>query len=161
MPVAYFYFAKMKEDERILAYIARVRQLASDLKSMSVDIDDAEISMTVLSGLPDRFQNLIVATDETNEDNLILDFLKSQLIQEEQRLSERTPKNTYSVDPALTTYRRQSTKGGKFCNYCRMRNHIERYCYKKRDDLAASNHATKNNSTSHEERLVEGKQEWC
>ncbi len=53
----------MLADERILAYTKRIRQLASTLKSMGVEIDDKEVAMAVLKGLPERFNNLISVLD--------------------------------------------------------------------------------------------------
>ncbi len=45
----------MHEDEQIIPYITRLRQLASTLESMGVEIDDKEMAMAVLSGLSERF----------------------------------------------------------------------------------------------------------
>ncbi len=68
-----FYTATMPEDENTLAFTNRIRQLASALKSMGVDIDDKEIAMAVLNGLPERFNNLISALDALgNEDEASL-----------------------------------------------------------------------------------------
>ncbi len=39
----------------MLVYINRVRQTASVLQSMDVTIDDKEMAMAVLNGLPSRF----------------------------------------------------------------------------------------------------------
>lgn len=50
-----FYSSQIKDDERIVGYITRVGPNASDLKGRSVDIEDEEIAMTILSGLPDLF----------------------------------------------------------------------------------------------------------
>ena len=50
-------------NEKVLAYINPVKRLATRLKSMKVDIDDKEIAMAVLNGLPARFESLIVALD--------------------------------------------------------------------------------------------------
>ncbi len=55
----------MREDENILAFTNRIRQLASTLKSMGVNIDDKE--MAVLNRLPERFNSLISALDALGE----------------------------------------------------------------------------------------------
>ncbi len=49
-----FYTSTMQEDENILAFTNRIRQLASTLKSMGVNIDDKE--MAVLNRLPETLQ---------------------------------------------------------------------------------------------------------
>lgn len=58
------------------------------MKSMDVTIDDANIAMTVLNGLSDKYKQLIVAVDTTQEKNLSLELVKSLLLQEQQRPSE-------------------------------------------------------------------------
>lgn len=58
-----FYTAKMHDGENCRSFSARIRQLASTLKTMSVDISDEEMGMALLCGLPDRFDGLISALD--------------------------------------------------------------------------------------------------
>ncbi|CDF33464.1 unnamed protein product [Chondrus crispus] len=57
-----FYTVSMLPSEKVLVFINRVKQLAARLQSMSVEIDDKEIAMAVLNGLPPRFDNLITAS---------------------------------------------------------------------------------------------------
>lgn len=51
----------MNENEKVLMISARIRQLASSLKSMGVDIDHKELATDLLNGPPDRLDNLISA----------------------------------------------------------------------------------------------------
>ena len=80
-----FYTVSMLPSEKVLVFINRVKQLAATLQSMSVEIDDKEIAMAVLNGLPPRFHSLIVALDAPgNEDKVFgLEFVNSRLLQEE------------------------------------------------------------------------------
>eukprot|EP00171_Calliarthron_tuberculosum_P002491 IDg2491t1 len=50
-----FYTANMRDIEKIRQFANRIRQLASTLRSMSVDIDDNEMEIALLNGLPNRF----------------------------------------------------------------------------------------------------------
>ncbi|CDF34864.1 unnamed protein product [Chondrus crispus] len=94
-----FYTVKMFSGEKVLAYINRVKQLAAILKSMSVNIHDKEMAMAVLNGLPARFQALIVALDALgNEEKIFsLDFVKSRLLQEEQRANMKSSSSQTSA----------------------------------------------------------------
>ncbi len=58
---------------------------------MGVDIDDQELAMAVLNGLPERFDSLICAFDvlENESDTFTLEFVKSRLLREEQRMKVR------------------------------------------------------------------------
>lgn len=96
---------------------------------MSVDITDEEVAMTILSGLPSRFEHLIVAIDTTKEDSLSVEYVKSRTLQEEQRLSERQSSATSGAPPALINNRNRGSV--KFCIFCKMKNHTEPYCWKK------------------------------
>lgn len=92
-----FYIAQMLETERVMSYISRVRQLAADLKAVDTDVEDQELAMTVLCGLPSKFEHLIVAIDAVADDKtLTLEFVRSRLLQEEQRMSKRLPDITPS-----------------------------------------------------------------
>lgn len=86
-----FYTVKMGSSENVLAYLNRVIQLAAPLKAMKVDIEDEEMAMAALNGLPSKFKKLIVALDALgNEDEVgSFEFVKSRLLQEEQRANER------------------------------------------------------------------------
>ncbi len=79
---------------------------------MGVDIDDKEMAMAVLNGLPERFNSLISELDALgNEDEAFsLDFVKSRLLQEEQRIEMRT-KGIKHPSPKLLHY--FSTRGKK------------------------------------------------
>ena len=162
-----FYSSIMKEDEKVLVFIARVRQYASDLKSMSVEITDEEVAMTILSGLPSRFEHLIVAIDTTKEDSLSVEFVKSRILQEEQRLSERQSSITPRTPSALI-----NNRGGKFCTFCKMKNHTESYCWKKYPEKRpksfgqslvseGGNDSSKNNDGHHDEDHERNRNAFC
>lgn len=130
-----FYSVETNDGERVLSYIARVQQLSSDLKSMDVELSEQDVSMTLLSGLPSRFEHLIVAIDTlSDEDALRLDFVKSRLMREEQRMSDHDISLPSSSDFALVHYPKNSNRSNKFFNYCRKTNYTEAYCWKKQND---------------------------
>lgn len=82
----------MLDDENILSFINRVRQLSSSLKSINVTVEDKEVAMEVLNGLPDRFESLISAMDALGNEykTFTLDLVKRRLLQEEQRINMGT-----------------------------------------------------------------------
>ena len=86
-----FYTVSMENNEKMLTYLNRVKQLAATLKSMNVDIDDQEMAMATLNGLPSSCEGLIIALDALGNDTKTFNFdlVKSRLLQEEQRANER------------------------------------------------------------------------
>lgn len=116
-----FYNACMGGGERVLAYINRVRQLASDLRNMDVSLKDEDVAMTILCGLPERFEHLIVAIDTVASDRpLSLDFVRSRLLQEDQRLVERQ-NGPAKTDAALVS----KPHVHRHCEYCGKNGHTE------------------------------------
>ena len=93
------YTVKTFLGENVVAHINRGKQMAGILKSMSVNIDEKEIAMAVLNGLPTRFEALIVALDALgNEEKIFsLDFVKSRLLQEERRANMKSSSSNTSA----------------------------------------------------------------
>ena len=130
-----FYTVTMQNNEKVLAYINRVKQLAARLKSMNVEIDDKEIAMAVLNGLPARFESLIVALEALgSEDKMLsLEFVKSRLLQEEQRAEMKDRPSSSNKDSALMN-RVPSigrTNRDMQCTHCRRSGHTASHCWGK------------------------------
>ena len=71
-----FYTARMNDGEKIMAFSARIRQLAAPLKSMEVSIDDQEMAMAFLCGLSDKYDGLIYTLDALVDDKESFTFTK-------------------------------------------------------------------------------------
>ena len=59
---------------------------------MSVSISKSEMAMALLNGLPEEYNALISALDaiDESESELDFEFIKSRIMQEEQRIAMRT-----------------------------------------------------------------------
>eukprot|EP00171_Calliarthron_tuberculosum_P023184 IDg23184t1 len=137
-----FYTATMLDGEKILKYANRIRQLATTLKNMGVDIDDNEMAMALLNGLPDRFDSLISALDALgNEDKIFtFEFVKSRLLQEEQRADMRVQTSIVKSEAAALVahdhFESSSTcKHRTKCDHCGMLGHVVAKCWKKNPHL--------------------------
>ena len=121
----------MADSEKSMAFISRFRQLGADCKAMVVAIDDQEMAMMVLCGLPPKYEHLIVAIDAAADDrSLSMDFIKSRLLQEEQRMLDRDDVKC-TADAALVN--KQYGAGGNdvvVCEHC-SKNHPESKCWTK------------------------------
>ena len=130
-----FYTVTMQNDEKVLAYINRVKQLAARLKSMNVDVDDKEMAIAVLNGLPARFENLTVALDALGTDDKMfsLEFVKSPLLQEEQRadMKDKTPPS--NKDSALMNHVPGAGRPSRdmHCTNCGRSGHTASHCWGK------------------------------
>lgn len=76
-----FYTTRMRENEKMFQFINLVRHLAFDLKCVDVIVEEEDIIMAILCGLPEPFEYFIVAIDTRNGDRiLMLEFVKSSLL---------------------------------------------------------------------------------
>lgn len=129
-----FYTATMKPGEQMLVYINRVRQMATVLSAMGVDIDDKEMAMAVLNGLPSSFQTLITALDAIGDEDptFTFDKVRSLLLQEERRAAILKPGSSSTDTAALFSKSgKQSGNNRKKCTHCGRTNHTEPYCWQK------------------------------
>jgi len=87
-----FYTATKSEQESGLEFFNRIRHLSANLKSMSVTVDDSEMDMTLLCGLPDLYDPLRSVSDAIGAEESVLEFehVKKRVMQEEQRINMRT-----------------------------------------------------------------------
>ena len=116
----------------MLVYINRVRQMASHLESMDVKIDEKEMAIAVLNGLPSSFRTLIAALDAIGEDDpsFTFDKVRSRLLQEERRTSMlRNSSHTSQQASALANLSGKPPRGAnrKYCSHCHRTNHTEHY----------------------------------
>lgn len=130
-----FYTATMVGNENMLSYINRVREKSAVLESMGVLIDDKELAMAVLNGLPPRFGTLITALDAIGDEDetFTFDKVKSRLLQEERRATMRSGADRTSRPSALLQSSGDDRKGSgsKYCTHCHRTNHTEAYCWEK------------------------------
>ena len=130
-----FYIVTMQNNEKMLAYINRVKQLAARLKSMNVDIDDKEMALVVLNGLLARFESLIEALDALGSEDRIfsLEFVKSRLLQEEQRAEMKEKPSSSHKDSAHMNRVPGTGRPSRdmHCTNCSRSGHIASYCWGK------------------------------
>lgn len=108
---------------------------------MEVNVEEEDIAMSILCGLPQGFENLIVSIDTiADESRLTLDFVKSRLLQEEQRMDDRDGSST-KTDSAFLTNGQNQNKFGRKCTYCKKKGHTETFCWKKQKDEKANKDA--------------------
>lgn len=69
-----FFTAVMKDVERVLEFSSRILLLSSILKSMGVTVDNSEMEMALLNGLPEKFDSLISYLDAIGDDYQLFTF---------------------------------------------------------------------------------------
>ena len=122
---------------------------------MNVMILESEMAMALLNGLPEEYNALISALDAIDENatKLKFEFIKSRVIQEEQRIMMRTKSAQAKSETAalLTTRPASSSRNGGhqrrrsyYCNFCRRPGHTESRCCAKYPHLNPNRNSQSN-----------------
>ena len=128
----------------MLQHINYLKSLHEQLKEMGVTIDDQELSMTLLSSLPEEFKPLMTALDAVGEDNLNFEKVKGMLLNDNDRSSDigkfKSSGNALYMkrgggfEKGSGRQNRFANKGETFrgnCHFCKERGHFARNCPKK------------------------------
>lgn len=83
--------------------------MAATLKSMDVTIDDKEMEMAVVNGLPKSYETLIVAVDAPGSDDVAYEVVKSGLLQEEQHPAVQSSMSSSSASLFLSLMKVENT----------------------------------------------------
>src|SRR5262249_50843365 len=156
--------AKLKASETIGEYSDRLRDLATQINSMTdeaTSIKDQDLVLTLLNGLPDRYQMLITAmseSDKLGDLEHVITSLKAQESREqgtdEQALFTGKGRGRGNRGNRGNRGQHQGQNRGQYrgrgqnsqrarfdgnCNYCDKYGHSERFCYRKRDEQGDNN----------------------
>ena len=126
-----FYTVTMKPGEKVLPYMNRIRQLWATLKSMGVDVDEEEMAMAALNGLPGRYEYIITALDAVSdgESRFTYDLVKSRLLQEEQRAHMRTEADHVDGSALFNRTADVARRNVPRCGHCQRIGHTEARCW--------------------------------
>jgi fatty acid-binding protein DegV len=92
-----FHNARMENGETVTEYLNNVVKLKQQLEQLGAKIDEYDLIITILNGLPDKFQNIVVALQCAKDLNV--DVVRARLIHEEMKHleQEETPKEAFFV----------------------------------------------------------------
>ena len=105
-------------------YLARARTLMLDLRGVNTPIEESEVALQVLAGLPRGYA--VIVSVLTFQDQLDLDGLLPQLLIAEQRLQEEAEQ--VGERPTATAFGAVSV--GQSCSYCKQKGHAKSGCPK-------------------------------
>lgn len=120
----------------MLEFVSRIRQLAEDLKSMEVTIEDSEMAVALLNGLPGRFDGIISVLNALRNDEKLFtfEFAKIRCQQKKQLHESETKRPNQTLRTLLY-----------LCVHCGKHNNRNR-CYKKYPYLAPPYWPRRNNN---------------
>lgn len=143
-----FHEYRMKPGDSVSQHIAKVENMARQLKDVGEAVSDVTIMAKILGSLPSKYNAFVTAWDSVEEANQTI-FNLQRLIKEETQLTAADETASALVTINLKHYKKGPRRGkprqpqesdaehGKYksfeCHYCHNKGHIARYCKEKRN----------------------------
>jgi hypothetical protein len=125
----------MQDTEPVTRYVSRAQALRDQLAAIGHPVDEADVVLAILNGLPDQY-NTLVTLIENSDPMPDLASVLSKLLVVEQR-SSPSPAGAPTPDTALyTNVQKPAPTTGlretRTCHYCKKKGHLVRDCKKKK-----------------------------
>ncbi|GIL57256.1 hypothetical protein Vafri_12510 [Volvox africanus] len=140
----------MDDGEVVTKYVARARQLRSDMMGAGHAVGESEMSLAVLTGLPDKYKVFTTAL-MARDSELDLSTVTAKLLAYETSMGESKTKESVALavvgNPTINSgsFGRNaggsgasSQRGDVICHYCKKPGHYIRDCLKRKADRQAS-----------------------
>ena len=136
---------RKEPSEALTKYVSRATDLRDQLIAACHTIEDSEVVMSVLAGLPKEFDT-VVAVLEITDDKLELDVVLAKLLQAEQRLTRgekadnralftnTSSRQRYGTGSAGTAGKIGTSGRDKECWHCGKRGHLKADCRQRKCD---------------------------
>ena len=113
----------------MINHIIKIYLTCDKLTLISEEIKEKHLSDLLLCSLPGSYDTLITALEGRNEDELTLEFIKSKLIDEYTKHTDKKGSENTNVNSALKVHH-QKSKTNKFCRYCHKTSHNIEDCWR-------------------------------
>ncbi|UYV71336.1 hypothetical protein LAZ67_8002677 [Cordylochernes scorpioides] len=142
---------KLQTGESMLDYLNRLKICTDHLKEAGAEVDDQDIAYSMLSGLSDSFDTLVMSFGNVEDSDFTSNKVRNTLLTEYERRSAREGASSglgealnFSKDDTRKTSRKQGVK----CYWCSKIGHIAKDCrsFINRDYKADKSYSRKKNS---------------
>lgn len=129
------YSTKFSDFSNMEGYINRMLEIQNELKGVGRDVSDEYMAFKLLANLPEEFDSLVIAIENSGKD-LVLDNVIMSLLQEETRRNEEPTKSESAlVSKQKKVFYDHSKKNSKNCYICGKPGHFSKFCrYRKQKD---------------------------
>jgi hypothetical protein len=134
---------KMEGAETMSMYFARARRIRDDLVAIGDHIDDDQVAMSILAGLPKQYDTVITVMQHGNQ-KLSLDTCLANLLPMESKLQRAEEEESVAVAHTAKFNKGKPKKGlwnnsrdsdERTCFYCGEKGHIKMNCPTRKADL--------------------------
>jgi hypothetical protein len=122
-----FMTMRMDDNQKMASWIGDVRNVAFRLKKTGITVEDEDIILVLTMGLPDSYENFVVALDSTAPSALTLDYVIGRLLNEESRKLPTTSREAaFRADAHRSHNRRPISE--ITCYKCHKKGHYQSNC---------------------------------
>ena len=119
--------------EPLTKYISRAQALRDQLAAIGHAVNEADLVLAVLNGLPKQYETIITVIENTDPMPNLSEVLSKLLLVEQRSPAGASPKS----ETALYTQIKKPTSAGfhretRTCHYCKKKGHLIADCYKKK-----------------------------
>lgn len=124
-----FFRMEMKEGTSVEKHLKSMKELSDQLATLGSVITEEDQVVTLLGSLPDSFSTLVTALEARVDEGLTLKYVQQSLVNEEQKMRERSRTDVKRNDSALVGEHTKKLKHKKvICYGCQKPGHIRRDC---------------------------------
>lgn len=116
-----------RPNESLMQYIARAKGIRNQLKAAGHDVDNEDVLVSVLAGLPDQYTPMAMFIRGTQRDMSLDDALAKLMLADKESMPNLYPTEKIEAYTATTA---------RTCWYCGKAGHMKRNCPKRRNEEA-------------------------
>jgi len=163
-----FHEYRMAPGDPIAQHIAKIENMANQLKDIDENVSDIMIMAKILGTLPSKYNAFISAWDSVNAAEQTLPRLRERLIREEARMTSMDEMSNALATTSISTNRKQNQRQPRnqphnndsttykkkiACNFCHKTGHIAKYCFarKKTSKVTDKNKDNKSDDSKHDD----------
>ena len=137
------YSARMAKETDMIDHINYVKTLAEHLEAVDDAVLEKDLSIILISSLPEEYNYLITALETIADEKLTRNYVQDRLIHEFDKMKngnagdkaegDSSHDALISKQTSTTNYKPPDNKKIK-CFYCQKKGHIAKTCFKKKAD---------------------------
>jgi len=150
---------RLEQDETMMSYLSRIKTCSDSLKEAGHEIKDDDLAYTMLCGLPDNYEGIIMALANLDDTKFKSSEIKGILLSEYERRAAKETGNAIERKEAYHQTKEvpnqlRDKKEERKCFRCGKQGHLASNCYSKTQNIRASKRNVAPNQRKHKDTFL-------